>query len=115
LPPDYTEFEKRRGPFLPPACALLDRVLKTKRVSYTADMAADATPGSPAKLGGARSAVAVPMLKDETLAGVIFIYRQEVRPFTNKQIQLLTNFAVGARRECRVARTRKPLRPSGGW
>ena len=50
LPPDYAEFEKRRGPFLPPVGTQLDRVMKTKRVSYTADMAADATPGSPAKL-----------------------------------------------------------------
>ena len=96
LPPDYAEFEKRRGPFLPPAGALLDRVMKTKRVSYTADMAADATPGSPARLGGARSAVAVPLLKDDQLIGAMFVYRQDVRPFTDKQITLLQNFAAQA-------------------
>jgi GAF domain-containing protein len=96
LPPDYAEFEKRRGPFLPPAGTQLDRVMKTKRVSYTADMAADAAPGSPARLGGARSAVAVPMLKDDKLIGAMFIYRQEVRPFTDKQITLLQNFAAQA-------------------
>jgi GAF domain-containing protein len=96
LPSELAEFEKRRGPFLPPAGTLLDRVMKTKRVSYTADMAADAVPGSPARLGGARSAVAVPMLKDDKLMGVMFIYRQEVRPFADKQITLLQNFAAQA-------------------
>ncbi|MGA7230004.1 MAG: GAF domain-containing protein, partial [Xanthobacteraceae bacterium] len=67
LPPDYAEFMRRRGPFLPPVGAQLDRAMKTKQVSYTADMAADTAPGSPARLGGARSAVAVPMLKDDNL------------------------------------------------
>ena len=96
IPPDYAEFLKQRGAFLPPAGSQLDRAMRTKRASYTADMAADATPGSPAKLGGARSAVAVPMLKDNDLVGAIIIYRQEVRPFTDKQVELVENFAAQA-------------------
>jgi len=46
-----------------------------------------------AELGGARSAICVPMLKDKRLIGVIVIYHQEVRPFTDKQIELVQNFA----------------------
>jgi GAF domain-containing protein len=47
-------------------------------------------------LGGARSALGVPLLKDEMVLGHFTIYRQQVRPFTEKQIALLQNFAVQA-------------------
>ena len=49
-----------------------------------------------ASLAGARTVLAVPMLKDNELAGTITIYRQEVRPFTDKHVELVPNFAAQA-------------------
>ncbi len=48
------------------------------------------------EVGGIRTFVAVPMLKDNELIGAIIVYRQEVRPFNDQQIALVTNFAAQA-------------------
>ncbi len=53
-------------------------------------------PVAAVELGGIRTAVFVPMLKQNEVVGLISIYRQEVRPFTDKQIALVTNFASQA-------------------
>src|SRR5262249_44066605 len=82
--------------FQPMPGGLLDRVMLTKQVSPIADFAAEPVPSPAARLAGARSGVSVPMLKDDALVGAIFIYRKEVRPFTEQQIDLLPNFAAHA-------------------
>jgi GAF domain-containing protein len=95
-PAELAEFQMRRGAFTPRPGNLLDVVMRTKRLCRTADYAAEPVSSVVTMLGGARSTVAVPMLKDEELIGVIVIYRQEVRPFTDKQIALVQNFAAQA-------------------
>lgn len=95
-PPEYAEFQRQRGPFRPAPGTHMDRIIRTKQVSYTMDAAAEPVVGPVVKIGGARSFVGVPMLKDDVLIGVFGVYRQEVRPFTEKQIALLTNFSAQA-------------------
>jgi GAF domain-containing protein len=79
------------------------RIIAGERVVQIADLAAEEAyrAGEPnwralVDLAGARSIVTVPLLKDEAVRGLITILRQEVRPFTEKQIALLQNFAEQA-------------------
>ena len=96
VPPAFLEFVLQRGSFAPRAGTPLDRLLKTRNIVHRADASVDEVPIDSARLAGAKSHLAVPMFKDEALVGAIVIYRQEVRPFTEKQIALLQNFAAQA-------------------
>ena len=97
-PPALVEFQQKRGPFRPDAksTGVLSRVIRTKAIVHSPDSAADPNPGMVTTLGGARSIVGVPMFKDAALIGAIVIYREEVQPFTEKQIELVQNFAAQA-------------------
>jgi two-component system, NtrC family, sensor kinase len=95
-PPAITDFLRQRGRFLPAAGNALDKVWKSKETLHTVDDTKSVVPSPPTTLSGARTHLAVPMLKDDQLVGIIIIYRQEVRPFTDKQIALVTSFAAQA-------------------
>src|SRR5262249_5868420 len=93
------------GPHRPSPNTALGRLVRTKQTVHIADVVNEqgffeVPPGFTgpvlATFAGARTLVAVPMLKESELVGAIIIYRQQAQPFTDKQIALVTNFAAQA-------------------
>ena len=114
VPPAYADALGPSRTFRPDPKSGLGQVIRTKQVTYIADLRTSPSylEGSPAgvalsDLGGARTLVIVPMLKDAKLVGTIGVYRQEVRPFTDKQIraaQQLRQAGGHRHRECAAAK-----------
>jgi two-component system, NtrC family, sensor kinase len=103
--PAFTELRRREPIFHPNPTLLspLGRIARSKQLVHVADCRAEQAyiegdPGFVAlvDLAGARTILVVPILRDNELVGALNIFRQEVRPFTDKQNALVTNFAAQA-------------------
>ena len=105
-PPDIVSFLKNRGPVRPikgHGSSTIERLARGENVIHIADAKDDSAyrEGNPNRrdlvdLGGCRTLLSIALHKDLRLVGILEVYRQEVRPFTDKEITLLQNFAVQA-------------------
>src|SRR5262249_4206840 len=93
VPQEWKDFVER-NPIRPGRGSAVARVALEHRVVHIPDILADPEYQWPAyRLGGARTILGVPMLREGTIMGVILIRKTEVRPFTEKQIELVATFA----------------------
>src|SRR6266568_4907924 len=103
MPAAYAVERRRGAMFRRGAGAPITRATKTRQPVHVADLRAeqpyldrDPFVVTAVELGGIRTLLQVPMLKQNEVVGVISIYRREVRPFTEKQVALVTSFASQA-------------------
>jgi adenylate cyclase len=115
-PPAFNE-SRKRAPFRPNPSQPFRRLVVTKQVFHVPDVAAlpaykDRDPQivEAVELGGIRTCLGVPIVKENNLIGALLVYRQEVRLFTDKQIALLQSFAAQAVIAMENARLLKELR-----
>jgi adenylate cyclase len=102
-PAEYADVLQRVAAIRPGPDTALGRIVKTKQVAQITDAKAERAyaEGDPifvaaVEKGGVRTILGVPMLKEDKVIGAILIYRQRVRPFADKQIALVQNFAAQA-------------------